>query len=336
MIKIDGVSVIDNSEIEEHCKCERRHYFRHERRWIHEGKEDALSFGDSWHKGMDAVWAAICWDGASSREAIEAGCDGFMARYTELGYPDPSTFASWSKEEQAALNPRSPMVGLEMMYSYVETREKWLRSLELLAVEEPFLVPIDPDDPTRMYAGKIDKAIRLNGRVIGIDHKTTTWYAKDGYFRNEFLEGFNPNRQLDGYLHALRMKYGRDAKAVWADCALVHKSVHDGFRLIPVENQQEHMEAWLWETNLRITNILADQERLATYRAAEGVHPPVLTAFPRRPESCTLYGKKCAYIDLCRSRSNPETWEEVPPGYKEEHWSPFTPEQIARMESEEG
>lgn len=327
------VDAYDNSEIETYCKCERMHYYRYVRSLIKDAPRKQLSFGSAWHSAMDAVWQAICWDKITDEmEAASLGVAAFLEKYTEEGFPDVDEWSRLSKEEQKFLEPHSPVVGMEMVYAYVQERRPFLQGIELLEIEKPFIVPIDPNDATRMYAGRMDKVYRRNSRIYGVDHKSTGMYAKEGVFRSTYIDGFNPNRQLEGYLHSLKMKYGKEAKAVWADCALVHRTEHSGFRFVPVELQWEQLESWLWETHERIDAMSRDRDRLLQGRADGSIFKtPSMRAYPKKPEACTLYGAPCSYIDLCRAWANPELHPGVPPGYKEDKWSPFTEYQLDKM-----
>ena len=330
-IPLQEVEVYDNSEIENHCKCDRMHYFRHVRHLTAKGQAKSLGFGSAWHKSMDVIWSEICWEGNKDDAGVGwAAGAAFMETWVELGFPGVEEWATLSKDEQKELMPQSPMTALEMIFEYIKQRRKFLESIELLEIERPFVVPLSPDNPSLMYSGRTDKTFKMNKRVLGTDHKTTSLYAKDGFFRSMYLESFSPNRQLEGYLHSLKMRHGKAAKAVWADLALVHRSVHDGFRFVPVEMQVDHLGAWLWETHQRIEEIRKNKQALREFREA-GVDAPFMPCFPKKPEACTLYNRKCGFMDLCRMWANPELFPEVPPGYIEDPWSPFEEYQLDQL-----
>ena len=329
--KMQEVEVYDNSEIENFCKCERKHYFRHIRNWAPDRPNKNLAFGSSWHKGMDSMWSDICWNENYDKiDVVGNAMAAFIEEWTGEGFPDIEEWSELDSEEQKKLNPQSPITAFEMFYCYFEERLDWLKGIKLINIESPVMVPLDPNDPTLMYGGRLDKEYQRDGRIYGVDHKTTSLYSKIGYFRDIYIQAFNPNRQLDGYFHYLRMKHGKKAKAVWADCALVHRDVHDGFRFIPVEMQTEHMELWLWETHYRIQDIRMNKEALAAARSEGNNKTAVMPAFPRKTEACTLYNKPCEYMDLCQMWANPELYG-LPEGFKEEAWSPFEDEQLEKL-----
>ena len=210
---------------------------------------------------------------------------------------------------------------VDMLYNYIEERRALLTSkdFKLLEVEKPFAVPIDDSRPDLFYVGRLDKAFEYQGRIYIGEHKTTTSYKKDGPFRSDFVDSFSPNSQVDGYLYASHLIYGNRLKAVWIDAALVHQSVHDGFRFIPVERQLAHLSSWLWETRYWIEQVEANERAIAGRNDPEPLD--YLAAFPKNTTSCTNYGG-CPYLDICKMVSNPHEQEEFP-GYVVKRWEPF-------------
>lgn len=154
-----------------------------------------------------------------------------------------------------------------------------------------------------------------------VTHNTTTSYRKGGPFRNDFLDSFSPNSQIDGYLYRMRMEYGNDSGGVRVDAALVHKQVHDGFKFIPEDHQFAQIDSWLWTTHYWIDQIEANKAILAERSSLD---MPYLAAFPQNTNSCGNYGG-CPYADICRAVANPAKLEGKPPlGYHRNHWSPFS------------
>jgi hypothetical protein len=228
---------------------------------------------------------------------------------------------------------RNAQTATEMVFNYIEERKHTLcrSDFELLDIERPFAVPLDPENPSLIYIGRWDKIFRYQGRIYIGEHKTTSLYKREGPFQNSFVESFSPNSQIDGYLYAGMMEYGRDLKAVWVDAALVHRDVHDGFRFIPVERQFAQIETWLWETTYWINQIEANKSvygSLAHIPASDRAKLEYLPAFPKNTVSCTQYGG-CPYLDLCKMWANPDR-HPTPLGFVEEKWEPFDELKIAR------
>lgn len=221
---------------------------------------------------------------------------------------------------------RNAQTAMEMLYNYVEERKGMLgsRDFELLEIEKPFAVPLDPDDQSLIYIGRLDKVFRYQKRIYIGEHKTTSMYKREGPFQNAFVDSFSPNSQVDGYLYAAYHTYGKEFKAVWIDAALVHKDIHDGFRFIPVERQFSQIDTWLWEVRYWISQIEANKEVYRDISGTPGIghnSNPYLPAFPKNTVSCTQYGG-CPYLDVCKMWSNPEEYDK-PTGFRVEKWEPF-------------
>ncbi len=320
----------DNTRISAYSMCPRRFYFRHERDWVPTGTALPLVFGLSWHNAMDSVWEQI--SNGSQRpnsDIAKQAMTAFLKCWSEEnGQPDLEAFVDMSPEDAKKFRGRTPWTAYEMLAAYVDERKSFIIGCEeVISIEQPFAVPLSPSDDSFFYVGRIDKVVRKDRKVLGIEHKTTSLYKKDGPFRTDFVDSFSPNRQIDGYLHALHVLHGKDAKAIWVDAALVHKDHHDQFRFLPVERQYAQLDGWLWETGVYIQHIETEKDNLAIYKedVTDGKqHLPYLNAFPKNTSACTLYGN-CPYMDLCKSSANPEqTWpDKVPEGFKVEHWEPF-------------
>lgn len=304
----------DNTRISEHRRCNRKYYFRHVRDWIRTGTRMPLIFGSAWHKAMETLWPMVNEKHYTDQEVIAASFKAFTDCWEAEGLPAWDDIPVDSEEKW---NPRIPRVAMNMIAEYLSARAGFIESIELLGVEKPFAVPLHPDDDTLFYVGRMDKTIGWTGKVWGGEHKTTTLYKRDGFFRADFVEGFSPNSQIDGYLHALNMDYGNDAGGILVDAALVHKTVHEGFMFIPIERQWKLLDGWLWETLVEIERIKDNEEKLSALQSDQSMR-----AFPKNTGSCSDYGG-CPYRDVCRSEDSPHLLTEPPLGFHEEHWEPF-------------
>jgi hypothetical protein len=149
-----------------------------------------------------------------------------------------------------------------------------------------------------------------------VTHNTTTAYRKDGYFRADFLDSFSPNSQVDGYQYAAGPLYAGKLRSIWIDAALVHKTVHDGFKFIPIDRGDSSLDMWLWETHHWIDQIEMNKAALAEEERTSGNY---MAAFPRDTSSC--FG--CAFRHPCIALPNPAKQLTPPMGFKVERWSPF-------------
>lgn len=311
----------DNTRVSEFKSCPRKYFYRHVMDWKSIGFASPLLFGSAWHAAMDTVWEVLAHsDNAQklgTQDVANAGFSAFMDNWIEGGGPELDDI---NEDWNWRLGIRNPMNAMEMLYAYVDERRSLFQrdSFELIGIELPFAVPLDPEDDTLFYVGRFDKVFRVKEGVIIGEHKTTSLYAKQGGFRTTFLDSFSPNSQIDGYLHAARMLYGDEVKSCWIDAALVHANVHDAFKIIPVERQFAQLDSWLWEVRCWIDEIEGN------WKALNGgsSEAPYMAAFPKNTGACQDFARNCPYIDLCKMWPNPAA-KELPGGYENEHWSPF-------------
>ncbi len=315
----------DNTRIQDSQFCDLRFYYRHRRHWVPVKIEPAPAFGLGIHKGMDVIWAGIGKGEKDDAKLTTAAFLAFEKDWMENGFP---ALDDMTPEDHIFLRMRTPGTAINIFAEYIAKRRQWIEECEeIIALEHPFAIPLDPNNPDLWYIGRIDKEVRRHGRVYLVEHKTTSLYKKDGFFRFEFTEGFKTDSQIDGYTHYGRYKYKEEEFGeVLIDAILVHPNVHDGFALLPYPCGEAKLNAWLWETHQRIKNIESNDTRLSLYRKTveDGTaHMGFMPAFPKRTTSCFNKFGACPYLKICTTVDNPETYDTPPMGYKEEKWEPF-------------
>ncbi|PCJ26737.1 MAG: hypothetical protein COA94_04890 [Rickettsiales bacterium] len=304
----------DNTRISEARNCMRKFFLRHRLDWVREGLARPLLFGQCWHNAMDVVWLHADSD-KTDREIFELAGMAFNQQWLAEGGPDPLTM---SPDMQAYWSPRTPGVGAEMLHNYIKTRREQIRQFEVIGIEVPFAVPLDPDDPELFFIGRLDKLFKnKQGDIIIGEHKTTTSYSKKDIFRADYISSWSPNSQIDGYLYATHMLYGSSVKSVWVDAALVHKTVHNGFKFIPVNRSKAHLKSWLYDTLFWVNMIENEDFRYEQLKPDD----EYLAAYPKNTGACSQWAG-CTYKDICTMLPNPAT-QELPLGFKKEHWEPF-------------
>lgn len=318
--------IYDNTRLSDFEKCHRYFYFRHERGWVPGKYAVELGFGSAWHSAMDVIWPFLCkeeggkprpkYDRDRHRFIAGEAYSAFMKTWESEGMPNLSE----NPEIEDDIMPRTPAVAADMIWEYIEHYWDTLGECELISVESPFMVPLDPSDPLLWYTGRIDKVIRdARGRLTVVDHKTTKAYKKVGYFREYFTDSFSPNSQVDGYAYAMYITDPTYKGNVMIDAALVHKDVHNGFRFLPVKRALSQLEGWRWETLDRVRELEANRN---VADSPEASIPPYMPAFRKDSGACFDYMKACPYLDICKSEANPSTMD-TPPGFSERYWSPF-------------
>lgn len=314
----------DNTMLKTYKECPRKFYFRHRLHWVREGLAPPLAFGLAWHEAMDVVWGLGQSD-KSDREIQKFAMAAFLETWEEEGMP---AIGNMDLNIEAQLAPRTPGIANEMLFQYIKTRRPFIQEVELLAIEQPFMVPIFDTSSDIYYIGRLDKVIKHRGRVIIPEHKTTTAYSKQYGFRSSFVDQWSPNSQVDGYLHAGHMLYGDRMKAVWIDAALVHKVEHDKFKFISVDRSTEMLDTWLYGARDWIERIQQEDAWLQLEKGEDA-----LDAFPQNTESCFTYNRPCSYRDICRFKANPSTCN-MPEGFKEDEWKPFDILGIDKLEAD--
>jgi hypothetical protein len=169
----ERLELYDNTRISAFKACPRLHFFRHVLDLETEQTRAALVFGGAWHKAMDTLWPDMValgrtpnwksnWQDAREEIVVNAFAS-FQDEWTARGLPGLDEMES---DQYLILRPRTPTTALEMLYTYADERRTFLTSpdLELLGVEVPFAVPLDPQRDSLFYVGRFDKKISLRGK----------------------------------------------------------------------------------------------------------------------------------------------------------------------------
>lgn len=292
-------SFFDNTMLSGYKGCPTFYQLRHVKGWRSEGTAMPLIFGLCWHDAMDIVWQHAKQLGKD--ELHVAAVAKFHETWAENGMPETP-----SMEELEKFGFRNPMVASEMLFNYIDQRWDMLQNCKLIACEQPFAVPM-PGSQGVWYIGRLDKVIEFNGQQLVIEHKTTSEYKKDGGFKSAYLEGWFSDSQVKGYQFGAGLFYP-GLKQVWVDCSLVHKTVHDKFRFVPVEHPFPILQEWIQDANEWIGRVRLDCEK---------------NYFPKNENSCIGKFGPCPMLSICRTTNNPGLLAEPPAGYIVDRWSPF-------------
>lgn len=298
----------DNTRISSYKDCPRKFFLRHVMDWRGEGTAVPLVFGGSWHAGQDIIWKhAKTLDQTSLREAAMAN---FMGVWTEEGFPE-----QLDAEQTQMFNPRTPGIAAEMYHNYIAERWSMLQSAEVIAIEQPFAVPL-PNLDKSWYVGRLDKVVEYNGQKLVLEHKTTAIYSKSSGFQPSYIEGWTVDSQVKGYQFGAGM-YFPGLKQIWVDCALAHKTVHDAFRFVPIAHTFDMIKEWLNDTQGWVQAMVKDEEE---FRRAGHLTPG---CFKKNENSCYNKYGTCTFLNICRTTADIPADMEPPPGYMVEKWSPF-------------
>ena len=329
--RLKNIRYFDNTRLSDHRLCNRYFYIRHELGWTKTGVSLPLAFGGSWHAAMDHVWEAICWAGQSNIESIARNAyeQGFLASWRDDYNLLPDM--EMDPTDVQAAEPRTTSIAYEMLINYVSQRLEYLQTIELLHIELPFAVPLIPDREEYFYVGRIDKAYVREGDIYVGEHKTSSMYAKSGFFRSNVLESYSPNSQIDGYKYALSMMLKKPVLGVMVDLALVHKTVHEGFRLVPTIRSDQSINAWHYEAQHETRKIFENLGDLERADEATRANLGFLPAFPKNTNNCQGKYGPCQFKDICQFSDDPESLlvedengdVHLPAGFEKNIWEPF-------------
>lgn len=302
-----GNRYYDNTMLSAYKDCPRKYLIRHILGWRGTGVSHALAFGLSWHSAMDTLWQhSRGLPTGARKDVIHLSMDSFLKTWQAEGLPSEPTI-----EQMDVLGARTPGVAQAMLDGYLQERWKIIQEAELLACEQPIAVPL-PGVTDVWYIGRLDKVISLNGDILTLEHKTTTEYKKDGGFKTAYVEGWYSDSQIKGYQFGGGLFFPGHSQ-VWVDAALVHKTVHNAFRLIPVAHQTPLLLEWAADTREWVERIETDTLRIGTKHIA----------FPKNENSCMGKFGPCPFLNICRTTPDPMQLDGPPEGFVEDFWKPF-------------
>ncbi len=302
----------DNTRLSEYKRCPRAFFIRHILGWNTEGTGDALVFGGAWHEGQDVIWKCgkMLADGQVGQiDVVDMAYSSFMKYWEDSGFPSTLDFGGYDR-----FGPRTPGTAKEMMWNYIEERRHPLYNATILGIEQPFAVPL-PGVTNTWYVGRLDKSIHYNNQTLILEHKTTTAYAVNGGFRDDYIESWFASSQVKGYQFGGGLYYP-NLSAVWVDAALVHKKIHNAFRFVPIAHGPYLLTEWLENTTQYV-------ETVNEARRQESAGVRLSKCFPKNEDSC--YGKfgKCPFLDICMTTPDPRVMKDPPGGFEVSFWEPF-------------
>lgn len=299
----------DNTMLSSYKDCPRKYFLRHVLNWRAQGISDPLVFGLSWHSAMDVVWAQAKTH--PRKDIAHNALAAFRLTWEEQGMPGDLTL-----EDIDRLSPRTPSIAAEMLVSYIDKRWGILQESVLVAGEQPFAVPLPGTEDT-WYVGRLDKTLDHEGRLLVVEHKTTTEYKKDGGFKPSWVESWYSDSQVKGYQFGGGLFFP-GLTQVWVDGALVHKIVHDAFRFVPVAHQFPLLQEWVDDTRQWVARVEHDTAKYnAQGKLGNGV-------FPKSENSCHGKYGPCPFLDICRTTPDPSQLDGPPGHYIEDRWEPFS------------
>jgi hypothetical protein len=301
-------NLLDNTKVSTLKSCPRKFFIRHVCDITEERTtSEALSFGTSWHAGMDVIWKL-----SSSTNDLVILTEAAMQEFYKF-YPEDLSL-SFMEGKVKSQSKRSPATAREMFFAYLEKYHHKISQLKTVQVEVPFMIPI-PGLEEIFYCGRLDKRVQLQDDSWEIyEHKTTSDYSRDYGFGYQFSNVWKIAAQVRGYQLQEYLKTGNQV-TVYVDGSLVHAKERY-FKQYPFRDSLEKLE--LFYQNLANWSSVLVGKLFTFEQTQSGVD-----IFPKNEEQC--FGKygQCEYLHLCMAEECDSLLEKVPVGYKRERWIPI-------------
>lgn len=329
----------DNHQLQNWRICPLKGYYRHEQHLIVEGgKVPALEYGIAAHKGLDELYRT---------HELEKAQLAFLDYYESVF----ETFDPNAPDTEK----HDPTIGMMMLRDYWNYWEKSIIAMELLAVEQYFVIDVGLDEEQEcpyctkskaddtvpciycndtkhvrgpLYCGVVDKVF-LDSRskfVVGMDHKTTSMLT------GALINAYKISQQFRGYVYWLkRHSQWKDQCGEYFCIDLLLKTKKTKYNPddVPfyrdtVLAQPEFLNEW-WDDmvdhikEIRKSRTKATVGELAVINGEFGV----LRNLPRQnSDSCNKFNRVCQYYDLCsQPRSTRDTLAEDL--YELDTWDPL-------------
>lgn len=287
--------IIDSTKLQDAQQCWRMFFFKYILGWDKEEPNNHLIFGQAWHDGQEHLLL-----NGYDENSIMGAYEALRSTYRRT-FPEPTDELYY---------PKVPGRALEALVSYVVKWGEHDAQQKVLMTEIAGTVPIMEGVVMHL---RLDSLIQVGDKVRSREHKTGS--RLDRVWRSKWTL----KTQVGTYHHALNCLYPPEAvEGIEINGAIFNKSKTE-FERIPIRKTPAFMESWWWDTKWWVSHLLAEYEALHSCRVGD----PILRAFPKCGESCTMYFG-CPYMDFCSAWPNPLQYAEEPPiGMTTRWWNPM-------------
>jgi len=267
----------DFTALDTYQTCQRKYNYRINQGIVGKKPPIAADFGKCIHLALDSWY---------KNKDVEHAIEIFKATYVE------------SVEDDKRTHKMGEWILRNYHSKYVD------QPIEVLSTEREFTLPLPNGN---RYIGRIDKIIRWDGAVWGIDHKTTSSLG-DTYMRFH-----TPNLQFSGYAWAIRQLGYPLCQGILVDAILVAKGLLETAsraKLVPLRRDFAYRsEADIDEFLSVVTSL---QQDIYSREMSQNWIP--------NWSACTDYGE-CPYRKICKE---PVEFREkiIASDYVHEPWEP--------------
>ena len=279
--------IIDSTMLSTYRSCPRKFWAQYVVNAKGEDESVHLHAGAAWASAMEATRLAYFDQGASAGTAEDIG-KAVLA--SEWG--DPLQFASETK------NLRRMTEAFDYYHEQAFPLEDEHAPPEKiggqLMVECSFAVPLGlrhPDGEEFIFVGRADCVVQHAGGLWLLDDKTT-----GGRLGSNWESQWKRRGQFSGYVWALRQQ-GIDIDGVLVRGIAIQKTQFKHQEVVSPRADHQ-VDEWLEQTHMNLKDI-CHQFEYDNWRASLG-------------ESCTNYGKECAYMDACLAPNTRDVIEAMP------------------------
>jgi len=313
------MELLTNSRLRAARTCARLHHYLYVEGWRPVRESEALRIGTLVHLGLEA-WFRAHQDGLRD-QAFDCAVAAVADR-------------AWDAYEQAKIE--------EMLWGYdLRWRDQ---ELEVLAVETEFCTKLlNPDTwaPSRIWvlAGKIDGIIRVDGRVLVIEHKTAYEEIEDP--AADYWTKLQMDHQVSAYTigaealgyevqgclyDVLKKPALRPSKATPPEKRKYKKDgtlyasqreedeTPDSYRARLREEIEGNLPRYYARNEVVRMNSQIEEFMWDAWNQARGMHEMEraaqakgVKAVPRAPERCHLFGT-CSFWPVCSTGTDPSTF----------------------------
>lgn len=313
-----GLKVISNTEIATFRRCVREWFYTYVLLRRPRKTDDALRFGTLWHVGQEAWWGTTGLPHATEAPGLS---DVAAARF-EAGV------IAMREHATEDTDPFELVKAEELLLGYTA---RWgEESYETIGVEVPFTMPlVNPEtnaaSRTFQIGGKIDVVARHDGRMRGVEHKTTSSDIMPGSDYWRLVSATDP--QVSTYMAGAR-SLGYDVDDFLYD--VVRKVALRPKKATPPEARKYTAKGFLHATQretdetpeefrervradiaekpekyfargpiVRLENDEAEHAGDVWMTAAMMREAKNAKRFPRSPNACSRFNRMCPFFDVC-------------------------------------
>ncbi len=286
---------LSNSRLKNFNECQRKFYWSYENQLTTPRGAPPLRYGKVWHKTLEAYYGSIKDNGWGGKNAL-----GLTAM--ESGFQAMSD--SWQVETGDLEFPedhRTMEAMIESFIAYIETYQPEKNSLEILATEYKYMIPVtlSPSEFDRfpflegkeiLFTGIIDLIVKEYGHIWAWEHKTTAAWVQ------QIIQTFRRSAQNIGYLWAAKKDYADKGILVEGVVINLHhlsagKLKDGGYgkkKIEFVRDPQMYSDADFREWRNSCLACLNDMQRAKENKF-----------YPMNLETCYAYNKPCPFTPLC-------------------------------------